>query len=177
MNRSEPAPPSGSLYRYDPDGTLHRQFGGIGVSNGVSFSPDGTTLYFWDSPTRRLQAFDLDTATGAIGPGRLFAEVAEPGVPDGAVTDAEGYLWVAHFDGARVTRFTPDGQIERVIKLPVPRPTACCFGGDGLDTLYITSARLDLNEDQLRRFPLSGGLFALRPGVHGLPEPMFGVQS
>ena len=173
MDRSTPES-RGSLYRYDPGGTLHHMFGGIEVPNGLAFSPDGRTMYFCDTPTRRIQAFTLDSATGDIGDERCFAECEPPGNPDGAVTDAEGCLWVTHFGGFRITRYRPDGRMDRVVPLPVERPTACCFGGDGLDTLFITSSRLNLDDDQLRQFPLSGGVFALRPGVRGLPEPVFG---
>ena len=176
MNRATPDG-RGSLYRYDPDGSLHHLFGGIEVPNGLAFSPDGNTMYFWDTPTRRLQAFPLDPATGALGPARLFAESAGPGNPDGAVTDAEGCLWVAHFDGARLTRYRPDGGVDRVIELPVDRPTACCFGGDDLDTLFVTSARINMDPAALQRSPLSGSVFAIRPGVRGLPEPIFGAQG
>jgi sugar lactone lactonase YvrE len=172
MNRATPDG-RGSLYRYDPGGALHRMFGDIEVPNGLAFSPDGSTLYFCDSPTRRLMATALDPATGDLGPPRLFAESPPPGNPDGAVTDAEGCLWVAHFDGARLTRFTPEGRVDRVIPLPVPRPTACCFGGDGLDTLFVTSARINMAEAALHAAPLSGSIFAIRPGVRGLPEPIF----
>ena len=173
MDRSTPEG-RGALYRYDPDGSLHRQFGDIEVPNGLAFSPDGATMHFCDTPTRRLQAFPLDTATGDLGPSRLFAECEPPGSPDGAVIDEEGCLWVAFFDGARVTRYRPDGRIDRTITLPVERPTALCFGGDALDTLFITSARVNLDEAALRRAPLAGSLLAVRPGVRGLPEPVFG---
>jgi sugar lactone lactonase YvrE len=176
MNRATPEG-RGFLYRYDPDGSLHRLFGNIEVPNGLAFSPDGGTMYFCDSPTRRLQAFALDTGTGQLGPGRIFAECEAPGIPDGAVTDEDGCLWVAHFDGARLTRYRPDGRIDRIIPLPVERPTACCFGDDGLDTLFVTSARINLDEAALRRAPLSGSVFAVRPGVRGLPEPMFGQSA
>lgn len=176
MDRSTPEG-RGHLYRYDPDGTLHRLFGDIEVPNALAFSPDGATLYFCDTPTRRLQAFPLDTATGALSASRLFATCKPPGNPDGAVTDAEGCLWVTHFGGARITRYRPDGGIDRAIPLPVERPTACCFGGPGLETLFITSSRQNLDEAALRQFPLSGGVFALRPGVCGLPEPAFGGGS
>lgn len=176
MDRSSPER-RGSLYRYDPDGTLHRMFGDIEVPNGLAFSPDGATLHFCDTPTRRLVTHTLDPATGALGPPRRFADSPPPGNPDGAVTDAEGGLWVAHFDGARLTRFTPDGRVDLVVPLPVPRPTACCFGGDGLDTLFVTSARINLTPDALREAPLSGSVFAIRPGVRGLPEPVFGQRG
>jgi L-arabinonolactonase len=176
MNRATPEG-RGSLYRYDPDGTLHRMFGNIEVPNGLAFSPDGTTLHFCDSPTRQLMVHPLDSASGMLGAPRLFADSPPPGSPDGAVIDAEGCLWVAHFDGARLTRYMPDGRIDRVVPLPVPRPTACCFGGDGLDTLFITSARINMTEAALRKAPLSGSIFAIRPGVHGLPEPTFGQRT
>lgn len=164
----------GFLYRYDPDGTLHRMFGDIEVPNGLAFSPDGNTLHFCDSPSQRLMMHALDSVTGELGPPQHFADSAPPGNPDGAVIDAEGCLWVAHFDGARVTRYSPDGHVDRVIELPVPRPTACCFGGVGLDTLFVTSARINMSEATLRNAPLSGSIFAIRPGVLGLPEPAFG---
>jgi L-arabinonolactonase len=173
MNRSTPEG-RGSLYRYDPDGSLHRLFGDIQVPNGLAFSPDGRTLHFCDTPTRRLQTFALDPDAGRPGPARVFTECEPPGSPDGAVTDEDGCLWVAYFDGARLTRYRPDGSIDRMIPLPVERPTACCFGGDGLDTLFVTSARFNLDEAALRRAPLSGSVFAVRPGVRGLPEPIFG---
>lgn len=176
MNRATPEG-RGQLYRYDPDGTLHRMFGDIEVPNGLAFSPDGSMLHFCNSPTRRLTVHALDPATGAMGPPSLFAESPPPGNPDGAVIDADGCLWVAHFDGARLTRFTPDGRIDRVIPLPVPRPTAVCFGGDGLDTLFVTSARINMTEAALREAPLSGSVFAIHPGVRGLPEPVFAQEA
>jgi sugar lactone lactonase YvrE len=175
MDRST-AEGRGSLYRYDPDGALHRLRGGIEVPNGLAFSPDGRTMYFCDTPTHRLLAFTLDPDSGAIVAERIFAECAPPGAPDGAVTDVDGCLWVAHFGGARVTRYRPDGGIDRVVPLPVERPTACCFGGDDLGTLFITSSRQNLDAAALSKYPLSGGVFALRPGVGGLPEPYFGTS-
>lgn len=173
MDRSSPES-RGSLYRYDPDGSLHRIFGGIEVPNSLAFSPDGGTMYFCDSPTRRVQAFALNRDTGALGAGRVFAQCEPPGVPDGAVADAEGCLWVAHFDGGRITRFRPDGGVDLVVPMPVDRPTACCFGGPDLDTLFVTSARVNLDVAALARTPLAGSVFAVRPGVRGLPEPRFG---
>lgn len=171
MDRSNPN--GGSLYYYHPDGSLHRLFGGIQIPNGLAVSPDGGVLHFCDSPTRRLTRHALDAETGALGPSSPFATCEPPGGPDGAVFDADGCLWVAHFGGARVTRFTPDGRIDRVIPLPVPCPTACCFGGSGLDTLFVTTARIGLGEDALRAAPLSGSIFAISTGVRGLPEPEF----
>ncbi len=174
MDRSTPEG-RGALYRYDPDGALTRMLDNIEVPNGLSFSPDGRRMYFCDTPTRILQCFDLDIATGDLRNGRVFAQCEAPGNPDGAVVDAEGGVWMTHFGGARVTRFRPDGSIDRVVPLPVGRPTACCFGGDALDTLYITSACINISGEERAQYPLSGSVFAFKPGVKGLPEPIFGI--
>jgi L-arabinonolactonase len=176
MDRSTPHT-RGALYRYDPDGTLTRLFGEVAVPNGIAFSPDGARLYFWDTPTRALRAFDLDPRTGAIHNERVFAMAEPPGNPDGAVTDAEGGLWVTHFGGWRLTRYTPDGRIDRTVELPVEQPTACCFGGPDLRTLYVTSARVRLSDAALQRGPLAGGLVAFDTDIPGLPEPVFGGGS
>ncbi|MDX3805169.1 SMP-30/gluconolactonase/LRE family protein [Bosea thiooxidans] len=164
---------AGSLYCYHADGTLDRLFGAITIPNGLAVSPDGRWLHFCDSPTGRLTRHALDPDTGAIGPSQPFVTCEPPGDPDGAVFDAEGYLWVAHFGGARVTRYAPDGRTDRVIPLPVPCPTACTFGGRDLDTLFVTTARIGLDEQALKEAPLSGSLFAISTGARGLPEPEF----
>ena len=166
----------GSLYRCTGGTPPHRMLFGIGVPNTTAFSPDGRTMYFADSPTRRIRAFDLDTTTGEISGERDFATIAT-GVPDGATVDAQGGLWVACWDGWRVVRFLPDGRLDREIELPVPRPTCCAFGDADLGTLYVTSARSGIDPEILGRAPLSGGVFALRPGVSGIAEPLFGCGA
>jgi sugar lactone lactonase YvrE len=166
--------PSGVLYRLDPDGGCHPALEGLTVPNGLAWSPDGRTMYLADSPARTIWAYPVAAGSGALGPARVFATVPpEAGYPDGATVDADGGLWSAHWDGWRVTRYAPDGRVDRVVALPVQRPTSCAFGGEGLDVLYVTSARTRLREDDLRRGPLAGGLFAVEPGVRGLPEPRF----
>jgi sugar lactone lactonase YvrE len=169
-----------------PLGTLYRCSGaeaapmltGIEVPNCTAFSPDGTTLYFADTPTNRIRAFALDAGTGELSDERDFASVpADEGHPDGATIDAAGGLWVAHWDGWRISRFRPDGTLDRSIRLPVPRPTCLAFGGPDLATLFVTSARIGLDAPGLARAPLSGGVFALRPGETGLPEPRFRTAS
>jgi L-arabinonolactonase len=175
MDRSAPHT-RGALYRYDSRG-LARMFGDVEVPNGIAFSPDGSRMYFWDTPTRVLRVFALDTASGAISDERVFAVAEPPGNPDGAVVDAVGGLWVTHFGGWRLTRYAPDGRIDRVVDLPVEQPTACCFGGADLRTLYVTSARVRLDGAALQRGPLAGGLFAVRTDIPGLPEPLFGSRS
>jgi L-arabinonolactonase len=176
MDRSTPES-RGSFYRYDPDRAVTRLFGDVQIPNGIAFSPDGGQMYFWDTPTRKLRVFDLDTETGAIGNERVLAEAEPSGNPDGAVTDAEGGLWVAHFGGWRITRYLPDGRIERTVEVPVQDPTACCFGGPDLKTLYVTSAHINLDEAALKRGPLAAGLFAVDTDFLGLAEPAFGQKS
>ncbi|HUL06369.1 MAG TPA: SMP-30/gluconolactonase/LRE family protein [Candidatus Acidoferrum sp.] len=165
---------SGNLYVIDPKLAARRVDSGIICSNGPAFSPDGRTAYFADSYVRRIYRYDIDPATGEVGARRAFATIPDDaGFPDGMTVDAEGFLWNAHWDGWRVTRYAPDGRIDRVVKVPVPRPTAPAFGGEDLATLYITSANGGLSEAQLKEAPLSGSLFACDPGVRGLPEPSF----
>jgi sugar lactone lactonase YvrE len=132
---------------------------GFTVSNGISWSPDDKTMYFADSWTRTIHAFDFDADEGSIRGQRVFARFGDKeGIPDGATVDTDGCYWIAHFDGGRVTRYTPRGEIDRIIEMPVVRPTSCEFGGPGLRTLYVTSASFGLTEQQLRDAPLSGGV-------------------
>jgi sugar lactone lactonase YvrE len=167
--------PTGALYRLDPDRTWHRLRDGITVPNSLAFAPDDGTLYFADTPTRRIMAYAFDAARGALGSARVFATLAEDaGYPDGSTVDAEGFLWNAHWDGGRLTRYAPDGRVDRVVPLPVSRPTCCAFGGPALDILYVTTASVRLDEAELARQPWAGGLLALDVGIRGLPEPRFG---
>lgn len=167
--------PAGTLYRLDPDGSCTAMADGITIPNALCWSPDGATMYFADSPERVIRAYDFDPASGAISNRREFARVPEnDGVPDGATIDAEGYLWSAHMRGRRVTRYDPDGRIDRVIELPCDNVTSCGFGGKNLDVLYITTARQRLSDRELAAQPLAGSLFAVEPGVTGIAEPVFG---
>lgn len=165
---------SGSLYRLDVDGRCERVFGDIICSNGLGWSPDGRTMYHTDSWRFRIDAFDFDPANGSAHNRRAFVE-DDPGraAPDGLTVDAEGYVWGAKWGGWRVVRYAPDGSIDRVVDLPVPRPTSATFGGPDLDRLYITSARRGLSQSELAQAPLSGAVFVLEPGVRGLPEPEY----
>jgi sugar lactone lactonase YvrE len=167
--------PTGALYRLDPDLSWHRVAGGITVPNSLAFAPDDRTIYFADTPSREIAAYDFDPDRGALGRRRVFATVPEgAGYPDGSTVDAEGYLWSAHWDGGRLTRYAPDGRVDRVIELPVTRPTCPAFGGERLDVLYVTTASVRLDAAELARQPWAGGLLALDVGVRGLPEPRFG---
>jgi len=131
-------------------------------------------MYVTDSENRTILAFDYNGETGEISRRKVFVTV-DPGLglPDGLTVDAEGYVWSAHWNGWRVTRYAPDGRTNRVLSLPVPRPTSCIFGGDSLDRLYVTSASVGLSSTQLASSPLSGGLFEIEVGVQGMPELSF----
>lgn len=165
---------SGSLYRLDPDLDWHRMDKGYVVTNGPAFSPDDKTLYHTDTFEGTIYAFDL-TEKGKLDNKRVFVTIPEgDGYPDGMTCDAEGCLWVAHWGGWRITRFTPDGRADRVIEMPVSQVTSMAFGGDDLDRLFVTSAAIDLSEEELEDQPLAGGLFEVDCGVKGLPPGQFG---
>jgi sugar lactone lactonase YvrE len=157
---------AGTLYRLDPDLGLHTMVEGVTISNGLGWSPDRGTMYFIDTPTRRVDAFDFDLDSGSIRNRRTVLTV-ERGMPDGMTVDADGGLWVALWDGWAVHRYLPDGRLDRVAELPVARVTSCAFGGGDLATLFVTSARVGLDADALERQPDAGSLFAVDAGVSG----------
>ena len=162
-------------YRLDTDLSLHRLFGGLSSANSTCFSPDGRTMYYADSPQAAIWAFDYDIDSGVPSNRRVFCDFHDqPGVPDGSVIDAEGCLWNAQWNGSRIVRYRPDGAVDRVIEVPCRNPTCVAFGGRELDTLFITTSRLTLSDDEARRQPLAGALLAVTPGVTGLPESRFG---
>jgi sugar lactone lactonase YvrE len=163
---------TGSLYRLDADRRLAVLKSGIGISNTIAFSPDGRTLYFADTAAGDLGAYAYDPETGTLGARKPFAVPADvPGYPDGSAVDSEGYLWNARWDGGCVVRFAPDGRVDRIVKLPVQRPTCCAFGPAGSTMLYITSAAFELRGDASQ--PWAGGLLAIDAGVTGVPRPLF----
>jgi len=163
--------PLGTLYRLDTGGTLTPVVKGATVSNGIGWSPDGTRMYYNDSPLRRIDMFDYDQATGEAYQGRMFADLSgAEGFPDGLTVDADGYVWVAMFAGGALRRFTPAGHQDAVIPLPVSQPTSCAFGGPGMADLFVTTAYRDLSEAQRAAQPLAGRLLRLRPGPVGLPS-------
>jgi sugar lactone lactonase YvrE/DNA-binding IclR family transcriptional regulator len=165
------APGMGSLFRLDAQGTLKRMVSEVTIANGLAWSPDNRTLYFTDSGRFTVYAYAFDLETGELGNRREFFKSDDRlGRVSGMTVDAQGGLWCAMWDGWSVMRLTPDGSIDRVVHLPVPRPTSCAFIGPDLDQLVVTSARIRLSEDSLNEAPLSGSLFAFRPGIPGLPE-------
>jgi len=164
----------GSLYRLDPDFSVHKMLGDVGIANGIVWSLDNTTMYYIDSAANTVRAFDYDLATGVISNGRVVIRTDGMGLPDGMAIDAEGMLWVAHFGGSCVRRWNPHtGQVIGTIQLPASQITACAFGGPDLATLYITSAAIGLDEQALAREPHAGGLFVADPGVKGVPTFKF----
>lgn len=163
---------AGSLYVLEPSGEIRRVLEGVTTSNGLGWSPDGRTMYYIDTPTLEVAAFDFDEARGSIAGRRVVVSFpAGVGRPDGMAVDAEGMLWIAHWDGGRVTRWNPaDGSQLATVRVPADRTSCCAFGGDRLDVLYITTARHGLSAEALLRQPHAGGLFAVKPGVCGLPS-------
>lgn len=172
--RLDASRPSGGLYRVTSAGRVEQKESGITVANGMAWSPDNRTFYFVDTLPGLIHAYDTEPGTGVLGNRRIFASVPEAdGRPDGLCVDSEGGVWCAIWDGWRVNRYTPDGKLDQMIDLPVPRATSVCFGGPDLRTLFITSARTRLPASTLSEAPLSGGLFTCKPGVAGLPTNLF----
>ena len=166
---------SGSLYCLDLDGTIRTMETNLGISNGLGWSPDNSIFYLTDSPKKTIYSYDFNLETGTIDNRRIFTKVPDgKGWPDGLTVDADGYVWSAHWDGCCLTRYTPDGMIDLVIPLPIPRPTSIAFGGPELERLFITSARTGLSQQELEASPLSGAILAIDDlGISGLPEPLF----
>jgi sugar lactone lactonase YvrE len=167
--------PSGSLYRFDASLELSRVQDEVVCANGLGWSPDGRTFYFGESFRYAVFAYDFDPDAGALSARRAFATVDRDSgaFPDGLTVDAEGGVWSVHNGAGRVVRYAPDGEVTHEVELPLPQPTSCIFGGAELDVLYVTTSRQNLTPEQLERFPLSGSVFAVRPGVSGVAEPLF----
>jgi sugar lactone lactonase YvrE len=158
-------PGAGSLYRLDPDGSIQVLVEDVTVSNGLAWSADGATLYYIDTPTRGVDAFDYDLESGTIANRRRLISIPESaGFPDGMAIDHEGHLWVALWGGSAVRRYATDGTLLAIVDLPVSQVTSCAFGGPDGGDLYITSATADTDRTEQ---PHAGSLFHCRPGVTG----------
>ena len=164
--------PVGTLYRLDANLACTPLRNAIIIPNSLAWSPDGRTMYFADTNRHTIWAWDYDPASGAATRERVFAD-SGAGRPDGSCVDADGCLWNAEYGAWRLVRYTPAGDVDRIVELPVANPTCCCFGGENLDELYITSARQRLTPEELAQQPLAGSVLAVRPSVRGLPESRF----
>jgi len=165
--------PIGSLYVLNGDLKLKKVLSGITVSNGLGWSPDSKKMYYIDSPTKKVLSFDYSLQTGEISNKKIaanFIDNNQKGDPDGMAVDAEGMIWVAHWGGARITRWDPStAKLLDSVNLPTDHVTSCCFAGKNLDELYITTAKEGLDQKTLDSQPLAGRLFVARVGVKGLP--------
>lgn len=172
---SDEASPTAALYCLDR-GQLTQRLPGIGISNGLAFSPDRRWLYHTDSLSRRILRYPFDVDSGTLGEGETWVDLKAlglPGVPDGAAVDSEGCYWSALYDGGRVVRFSPEGELVAEHEVPCPHPTMVAFGGADLRTLYITTATQHLDAEGKARWPQAGNLLQMQAGVAGLAEPGF----
>ena len=162
-----------SLYILDQNRTIRRLKGGCLTVNGVAFSPNGKKMYVSDTPRHCIYCYDYDVRHGSISNGKVFHQFPlGHGRPDGAAVDSEGYYWTALYEGGKIVRLSPTGEIVQEIPLPIRCPTMPAFGGSDLKTLYITSAGMR-PEDELKQTPLAGAIFQVEVQVAGLPEYRF----
>jgi sugar lactone lactonase YvrE len=168
-------PEQGALYCLDSDHSCRMAADHISVSNGIAWSPDNQIMYYIDSLTRQVAAFDYDLSTGSASNKRVVITIPEDGgLPDGMTSDEEGMLWVAQWDGWQVARWNPHtGELLEVIRVPVAKVTSCSFGGDHLDILYITTASVDIGPEGDPEQPLAGSVFAIKTKVKGAPTFAF----
>ena len=166
-----------ALYRVDGRSFV-KVLPDLTISNGLDWSPDATKMFFIDSGTYAVDVFDFDLVAGELANRRALVP-GEPGtgMPDGLTVDSEGHIWVAYFGTGEVRRFSPAGVLVGSVKLPVSQVTSCCFGGEDLGTLFITTAAYKLTPDQLDAEPLAGSVFACRPGVQGRASTPFKVSE
>jgi sugar lactone lactonase YvrE len=160
----------GCLYSLQGSGEARPHIPGVRISNGLCFSPDGSRLYFADSPTRVISVYELIEPEGVLGNRRPLAQTPEGSSPDGATVDVDGCLWTALWGAGCVVRYTPDGRLDRTLPVPVSQPSCVCFAGPDLDILCVTTAREGLNEARLHDEPHAGDVFLYRVGTQGLPE-------
>ncbi|HAO99101.1 MAG TPA: hypothetical protein DCQ83_03540 [Fibrobacteres bacterium] len=165
---------TGTLYRMDRDLKIKEADAPYICSNGPAFSVDNKTFYHTETMKGTVYAFDFSPG-GEISNKRVFVKLKDgEGGPDGMTVDSEDCLWVCHFGGGRVTRYSPKGELLQTLMMPVPNVTSCTFAGKDLDTLFITTARYGMSDEDVANYPIAGSLFSVKPGVRGLPVPMFG---
>lgn len=168
--------PAASLYRINAQGEAVKQLDSITISNGIVWDRKATTMYYIDTPTGVIRAFDFDSKTGAISNSRIAVKVnPEDGYPDGMAIDRNNNLWVGLWNGNAVAQYnSKTGKLMQKIAVPAHNVTSCAFGGPNLDILYITTASVDMTEAEKQQFPLAGSIFSVKPGVSGMPADFFG---
>jgi len=173
VNIQDPFLPEGSLCRLDP-GSFHVLDTGYATANGIGFSLDSQTVYVADQRKWEILALDYDPDKGTTSNRRIFARIPkDEGQPDGLIVDAQGFIWNGHQGGWKLTRYDPDGKIERQIRFPVENVISFAFGGKNLDELFITTASWGFEEEKRKQQPLAGDLFHIKMDVKGLIEPKF----
>jgi len=163
-------PKAGSLYSFDTPVKVIKQISDVTISNGMAWTADTKTMYYIDTPTRQVCAFDFDIVKASLSNKRVVINIPEEeGYPDGMTIDKEGNLWIAHWGGWQITRWNPEnGKKLNSIKLPVSRITSCTFGGKDLTNLYITSASVGLSAEEISKQPLTGSVFVIEnTGIQG----------
>jgi len=164
----------GGIFRVNTDRSIVQVLGKLSLPNGIAFNISGSKLYITEMFRNRIVSYDFNISSGSFSNRSVFKDVPqEAGLPDGLIIDSEGCLWSAHWQGFRVTRYTPEGNIDRVIEVPVPTPTCMAFGGPEMTTLYITTAKKGLSNQQLSDYPDSGNLFVIETGIRGREELPF----
>jgi sugar lactone lactonase YvrE len=167
--------PMGSVYKISATGETIKMIDSVTISNGIVWTKDASTMYYIDTPTQNIQAFDFDVTTSTLSNERTVVRISQAiGFPDGMAIDEEDMLWVGLWNGNAVGRFNPKtGELISKIEVPAHNVTSCTFGGKNLDKLYITTASVDMTEDEKTKYPLAGSLFVADPGVKGVPGEFF----
>lgn len=166
------------LFNINTNKNLEIKVDNVTISNGIVWTSNKKTMYYIDTPTSQIKAYDYDNGTGKISNERIAVQIPEAlGYPDGMTIDEENMLWVGMWNGNAVIRFNPKtGKVLQKIKVPAHNITSCAFGGDNLETLYITSARIDMNKEELKKYPLAGSVFKVNPGVKGTKSSFFKIK-
>lgn len=172
----EQSSPIANLYKVDPQGKATKMLDSITISNGIVWTQDKKTMYYIDTPTMHIRAFDFDPINSTISNERIAVVVPQSlGYPDGMTIDSEDKLWVGLWNGNSVARFDPiSGTLMSKIEVPAHNVTSCSFGGKNFETLYITTASVDMTEEEQKKYPFAGSLFQVNPGVKGVKGNFFG---
>lgn len=169
-----PSNPTAALYRLDKDRSCHRILGDIIETNTIAWSPDDTVMYVGDSGTGLIYAYDFESLTGTVSNGRVFVETYKGNMfHDGSAVDGQGYMWTGIWNGSRIHRYAPNGELIQQIEMPVRRPIAMCFGGPNMSTLFVTTANWEMSDEEKAAEPLAGSLLAFDTGIQGMPEAAY----